>query len=102
MTAEKRRHKRIPVKLEVYWERASGMQLVHLSDMSLSGCFIRTNKEPAVQSIVNLEIRLPSGKWLSLSGKVVRCIPGMGFGVEFTSELEGDLMRLLNPMQDLF
>ena len=102
MTIEKRKHKRIPVKLEVYWEREGGTQLVQITDLSLSGCFIRTHKEPTLQTLINLEIRLPSGKWLTQTGRVVRCIPGKGFGVEFTSELEGDLMRMLNPMQDLF
>ena len=34
---------------------------------------------------VDLEIQLPSGKWLSLRGKVASYQPGVGFGLAFSS-----------------
>jgi hypothetical protein len=101
MGIEKRRHERIPAKLEVYWERASTSRLVQITDLSLSGCFIRTHTQPAVGEIINLELRLPSGKWLTLDGVVVRCTQ-TGFGIQFSSELKGHVIDLINPMKSQF
>ena len=92
MGEEKRASKRIPVKLEVCWEKPSGTQLVVISDLSRGGCFIKTLAQPAIGSAINLDLRLPTGKWLSLDGTVVRCKPGDGFGVHFTAELEPEVL----------
>lgn len=97
MTTEKRKNARYAVKLEVYWERPSGTQLVKMGDLSLGGCFIKAFALPEVGSSVNLEIRLPSGKWLYLSGVVIRTQAGNGFAVRFTPELEGHVMDLISP-----
>jgi hypothetical protein len=96
MGEEKRASKRIPVKLEVYWEKPSGTQLVVISDVSLGGCFIKTLAQPAIGSTISLELRLPTGQWLSLDGTIVRCIPGHGFGVHFTTELEPAVLRTID------
>jgi hypothetical protein len=101
MSTEKRKTPRYAVKLEVYWERPSGMQLVKMTDLSLGGCFIKAFALPAVGSQVNLEIRLPSGRWLYLSGIVVRSQAENGFAIHFTPELEGHVMDLINPQGGL-
>lgn len=85
MTLEKRLHKRIPIKLEVYWEKGSGKQLVRLEDISVSGCLIGALTLPNIGQNVNLEIRLPAGRWMPLRCTVVRHHPHKGFGVRFDS-----------------
>jgi hypothetical protein len=34
---------------------------------------------------VNLQIKLPSGEWLPLRGRVASYQPGVGFGISFSS-----------------
>jgi hypothetical protein len=96
MGEEKRASKRIPVKLEVCWEKPSGTQLVVISDLSRGGCFIKTLTQPAIGSPISLDLRLPTGQWLSLDGTVVRCKPGFGFGVHFATELEPEVLSSID------
>src|SRR4051794_758112 len=96
MGEEKRASKRIPVKLEVYWEKPSGTQLVVITDLSRGGCFIKTLAQPAIGSPISIDLRLPTGRWLSLDGTVVRCKPGLGFGVHFAMELESEVLRSID------
>ena len=43
-----------------------------------------------VGEIVGLEIQLPSGKWLQLSGEVTSFHNAVGFGLQFSGLVEDD------------
>jgi Tfp pilus assembly protein PilZ len=54
-----------------------------VDDVSLGGCFVNTYAKVELGERVNLEIQLPSGKWLPLRGRVASYQPGVGFGLSF-------------------
>ena len=56
-----------------------------VDDVSLGGCFVNTYAKVELGEHVDLEIQLPSGKWLPLRGHVASYQPGVGFGLSFTS-----------------
>ncbi len=91
MMDERRRSERVPLSLEVRWESLSGMQAsARVSDISLSGCYVESLAQVINGERVNLEVRSPTGRWLSLHGEVVYQHPNVGFGLRFSglSELE--------------
>ena len=56
-----------------------------VDDVSLSGCFVNTFGRVELNEVVNLQIELPSGEWLALSGRVASYQPGVGFGMSYLS-----------------
>ena len=85
MSDEKRSDKRITVNLVVKWDWLSGSYEAKLEDISKSGCFINTTGQVDLDETVSLQVLLPSGEWLPLTGTVATYQPGIGFGVMFTS-----------------
>ncbi|MEW6734038.1 MAG: PilZ domain-containing protein [Acidobacteriota bacterium] len=88
-------YKRELANLQVYWQRASSNQCVRIGNISVGGCFITTNTYPVVGEIVNLDICLPMGRWLSLQAKVIH-IQSNGFGVCFLNPSNEDKALLAN------
>jgi hypothetical protein len=84
MSDEKRSNDRKTVNLVVKWDSLSGSYEAKLEDISLSGCFINTTGIADLNEVVNLEVLLPSDKWLALEGKVATYQPGIGFGLLFS------------------
>ena len=80
---EKRKHSRVPVLLDVLWERAKGKHEARTSDISLGGCFIDTNGDVTVGETIGFSLRLPTGEWIELQGEVRWELPGSGFGIKF-------------------
>ena len=85
MADEKRSSQRVTVNLAVKWDSLSGTYEAKLEDISLTGCFINTTGEVLVNELIKLEVLLPSGEWLPLTGEVRTHQPGIGFGVSFHS-----------------
>jgi hypothetical protein len=56
-----------------------------VDDVSLGGCFVNTFAHVESDEEVKLQIQLPSGEWLRLQGRVASYLPGVGFGIAFTS-----------------
>ena len=56
-----------------------------VDDVSLSGCFVNTYGRVEPDEEIDLQIELPSGEWLSLTGRVASYQPGVGFGMAFSS-----------------
>jgi|SRR5690349_8789735 len=88
MTDERRSNERKTVNLVVKWDSLSGSYEAKLEDISLSGCFINTTGLADRNEVMNLEVLLPSGEWLTFSGQVTTYQPGIGFGVIFSSLTE--------------
>jgi len=98
MSIERRSSKRKPILLEARWQSVSRRHEARVDDVSLGGCFVNTYAQIELQENVNLEIKLPSGEWLSLRGKVASYQPGVGFGMSFTSLNENEVTALKELM----
>lgn len=96
MPDERRTSKRKRLVLDAKWESMSTAHEARVDDVSVGGCFVDTLGRVELKEAVNLEILLPSGKWLPLQGHVVSLQPGVGFGVAFTSLSEQQLALLTN------
>ena len=88
MTKERRNNQRKRILLEAKWESMSHTHEARVDDVSLGGCFVNTFGRVELNEQVNLQIELPSGEWLSLSGYVASYQPGVGFGLSFDSLTE--------------
>ena len=83
MTQEKRSNLRAPVSLSVRWDGASGLHESRVEDIGLGGCFVNTSALVQLGEPVSLHIKLPTGKWMPVRGKIASYQPGIGFGVVF-------------------
>jgi len=60
-----------------------------IQNLSASGMFIETSESFSEGQIITLTFGLPEpGKHIKVSGKIVRLIPGAGFGVKFNKVIE--------------
>ena len=98
MSSERRSSKRKRILLEARWQSVSRRHEARVDDVSLGGCFVNTYAQIELQEDVNLEIKLPSGEWLPLEGKVASYQPGVGFGMSFTSLSENEVTALKELM----
>jgi hypothetical protein len=94
MTDERRSSQRKRILLEAKWESMSNTHEARVDDVSVGGCFVNTFGRVELNEQVNLQIELPSGEWLSLSGFVASYQPGVGFGMAFNSLSEEELATL--------
>ena len=94
MTDERRSSQRKRILLEAKWESMSNTHEARVDDVSVGGCFVNTFGRVELNEQVNLQIELPSGEWLSLSGFVASYQPGVGFGLSFDSLTEEKLTML--------
>src|SRR5262245_42492227 len=83
MSDERRSNQRKRLLLEAKWESMSHAHEARVDDVSLGGCFVNTFGRVEPNEAVNLQMALPSGEWLSLSGYVASYQPGVGFGMCF-------------------
>jgi hypothetical protein len=86
---ERRRHERIQIYLRVRWEGLFGCHEGTLSDISVGGCFILSEKQTTLRELIRLEVELHDGEWVKVWGEVTNQFPGVGFGVRYT-EVEGE------------
>ena len=70
-----------------------------VDDVSLGGCFVNTFGRVELNESVNLQIQLPSGEWLPLTGQVASYQPGVGFGLSFTTLTEEEMAVLRELMR---
>ena len=94
MREERRSNRRKRILLEAKWESMSRTHEARVDDVSLGGCFVNTFGRVELNEVVNLQIELPSGEWLSLTGYVASYQPGVGFGVSFSSLSEEEFATL--------
>ena len=97
MTEERRSSQRKRILLEAKWESMSRTHEARVDDVSLGGCFVNTFGRVELTEQVNLQLELPSGEWLSLSGYVASYQPGVGFGMCF-DELSEEKLALLEEL----
>jgi PilZ domain-containing protein len=85
---ERRNSKRKKVLLEAKWESMSRGHEARVDDVSLGGCFVNTYGHVELNERIELQILLPAGKWLPLTGNVASYQPGVGFGISFKLNAE--------------
>ncbi len=84
MDDERRSDKRVGVNLSTRWRGVTGSHEGRIEDLSVNGCFVNTTGAADVGEIVSLLIKLPSGQWLPLRGKVVSTQQLVGFSLSFS------------------
>ncbi len=94
MEDDRRRYERVRIPLDARWEGLSGRHEARVYDLSLSGCYIESSGQVQVEERVRFEIQSPSGRWLSLQGKVRHFQPNFGFAVHFTEPSEAQMSSL--------
>lgn len=94
MGQERRSNRRKRILLEAKWESMSHTHEARVDDVSLGGCFVNTYGQVQPDEEVNLQIRLPSGNWLRIQGRVASYQTGVGFGMAFTSLSEKEAAAL--------
>ena len=97
MDDERRSDKRVGVNLSTRWRGVTGTHQGRIEDLSINGCFVNTKGASDVGEIVSLLIKLPSGQWLPLRGKVVSTQQLIGFSLSFSilDEKEQQSLRKL-------
>ena len=96
---ERRSDQRVALNLDARWDGLAGSHEARIEDLSLGGCFVNTTRRADVGEDVVVEIKLPAGDWLQLSGKVVAAQQGIGFGVLFSmlTEVDEEAIREIVP-----
>lgn len=94
MSRERRRNQRKHILLEAKWESLSSRHEARVDDVSLGGCFVNTYTNVELGEHIELEVQLPTGKWLRLRGQVASHQPGVGFGIAFTSLTAAEIAGL--------
>ncbi|HLO01078.1 MAG TPA: PilZ domain-containing protein [Pyrinomonadaceae bacterium] len=94
MPEDRRSYKRVSTNLPAKWGGVTGDHEGRIEDISMGGCFVNTTGRADVGEIVGVEMKLPSGEWLQLRGKVTSFQGGIGFGVLFTFLTQDEEERL--------
>jgi CheY-like chemotaxis protein len=88
-------HNPVSVSLDVVWPGSSGKHDARMSEVSMDGCYIDSKVQGrALGELVDFKVHLPSGPWVSLTGKLINEDYPMGFGLQFKDLTEAD-RRLL-------
>ena len=88
-------HNPVSVSLDVVWPGSSGKHDARMSEVSMDGCYIDSKVQGrALGETVDFKVHLPSGPWVSLTGKLINEDYPMGFGLQFEDLTEAD-RRLL-------
>jgi hypothetical protein len=95
---ERRQSERVKAGLYAIWdltrESVSSGNVVHLSQ---SGCFVESRVHLNPDHPINIMLRIPTERWLSIPAKVTHVDGGEGFGVSFSSlhDLDRRMLDLL-------
>jgi len=103
MPDERRNNKRKRILLEAKWESMADSHEARVDDVSLGGCFVNTFGRVELNEAVNLQILVPSGKWMALRGRVASRQPGVRFGLAFgplTDDETAGLSELIETSEE--
>ena len=97
---ERRQARRFNSSLDVIWDMttqsvASGQTL----NFSATGCFISSRNGLPTKPALSIRFRLPTERWMEVSGAVVRAGTENGFGVSFT-ELSDEDRAMLGLLEE--
>ncbi len=72
----------------------SNVSSADVINFSTSGCFMHSRNGLPSKPFVDLQLRLPTERWIHTRGRVVRTSEPDGFGVHFTTLTEEDRAML--------
>ena len=98
MAPERRRQRRIPVRIDAYWKNCTKAGLARVSNLSLGGCRLTSNLPLKMGDYTVLTIYFGSGGSMTLEGRVVSMSP-KGFGVRFDNVTEMLKYQITEAMQ---
>jgi len=78
-------NEQVNVSLDVVWQGGAGKYDARMGEISLDGCFIDSMGQEILGETINFKVRLPSGIWVNLEGKVASQEYPIGFEVSFTN-----------------
>lgn len=84
MDEDRRSDPRVPTNLHAKWDGTSGGHEARIEDISMGGCFVNTTGRVEPGEIIVLQVKLPSGEWLTLRGEATSIQDGVGFAVNFS------------------
>ena len=100
---DKRRYTRKPLKIEARYQDNNGNVLKGtVRNISIGGVFIETPRplersEPIHMTLDAVDV----GRVIDVEGKVVRCEPEKGMGVEFIDQDNREIKKLISTMRKL-
>jgi hypothetical protein len=80
---DQRREPRVPLRIEVQWNRCEERTPDVTTDLSLGGCYVESLNQVSVGDVLTLGLRLPFDGFLPLRGEVRYHQPTIGFGFKF-------------------
>ena len=100
---EKRRYTRKPLKIEARYQDNEGIVLKGtVRNISIGGVFIETPSPLDRGDTVHLTLdAVDVGRVIDVEGKIVRCEPEKGMGIEFTDQDNKDVKKLISTMRKL-
>ncbi len=94
LNSDRRTEPRYETLLDVEFETGAEFAVEYASNISKGGMFVRCQKPPALRSKINIHMKLPSDKHITLQAEVVHVVPPelssqmnmpVGVGVQFTN-----------------
>lgn len=96
---ETRERERVEVETAIYvlWGVDESLRGGKITSISIKGCFIQTKTEAVAGQAISIHVRLPTERWLILTGDVIHVLRRVGFGVQFKelAEDERGMLELL-------
>jgi CheY-like chemotaxis protein len=83
------------VSLDVVWHGSAGKFDARVGQISMEGCFIDSMGQEVLGESIHLNVRMPSGIWVALIGKVSYQEYPIGFEVKFSDLTAQDEILLM-------
>lgn len=82
---EQRRSERVRASLFAIWEMTqASVSSADVVNISADGCFMHSRNGLPTKPEVDLQLRLPTERWIQARGRIIRTSEPDGFGVHFT------------------
>lgn len=92
---EQRQAERVHASLFAIWEMTqSAVSSADVINFSTQGCFMHSRNGLPSKPVIDLQLRLPTERWMQTRGRIIRTSEPDGFGVSFTDLTDEDRMML--------
>jgi hypothetical protein len=92
---EQRRAERVRASLFAIWDMTQqSVSSADVINFSTDGCFMHSRNGLPTKPEVDLQLRLPTERWLQARGRIIRTSEPDGFGVHFTELSHEDRIML--------
>lgn len=99
---EQRRSERVRASLFAIWDMTqTSVSSADVIDFSADGCFMHSRNGLPKQPEVDLQLRLPTERWITARGRIIRTREPDGFGVHFT-QLAGEDRAMLELLVEYY